>query len=107
MVADSQQRTVRSGPLVGMKVIELAGIGPAPFAGMMLASLELNLDPSPQSERVGWPEVRTILAARFRGKTPAQWSNIFETSDACVAPVVLVAKHAYTSSLRPGARSPR
>ncbi len=29
----------RSGPLVGLKVIELAGIGPGPFAAMLLADL--------------------------------------------------------------------
>ncbi len=29
----------RGGPLSGLKVIELAGIGPAPFAGMMLADM--------------------------------------------------------------------
>ena len=27
------------GPLTGMRVIEFAGIGPAPFAGMMLADM--------------------------------------------------------------------
>lgn len=31
--------TERSGPLVGLKVVELAGIGPAPFAAMLLADL--------------------------------------------------------------------
>ena len=29
----------RSGPLVGLKVVELAGIGPGPFAAMLLADL--------------------------------------------------------------------
>ena len=28
-----------AGPLVGLKVIEIAGIGPAPFAAMLLADL--------------------------------------------------------------------
>lgn len=31
--------TARSGPLAGVKVIELAGIGPCPFAAMVLADL--------------------------------------------------------------------
>ena len=26
-----------SGPLEGVRIVELAGLGPAPFAGMMLA----------------------------------------------------------------------
>jgi alpha-methylacyl-CoA racemase len=31
--------TVRSGPLAGIKVVELAGLGPAPFAAMILADM--------------------------------------------------------------------
>ncbi len=34
-----QQRTTQRGPLAGLKVVELAGIGPAPFCGMLLADL--------------------------------------------------------------------
>ena len=30
---------VRSGPLAGLVVIELVGLGPGPFAGMLLADL--------------------------------------------------------------------
>ncbi len=39
------QETVsqRSGPLVGLKVVELAGIGPAPFAAMLLADLGADI----------------------------------------------------------------
>jgi alpha-methylacyl-CoA racemase len=33
----SKSATVVTGPLTGVRVIELAGLGPAPFAGMMLA----------------------------------------------------------------------
>ncbi len=32
-----QKQTKRSGPLVGVKVLEFAGIGPAPFCAMLLA----------------------------------------------------------------------
>jgi alpha-methylacyl-CoA racemase len=35
--------TERSGPLVGLKVVELAGIGPAPFAAMLLADLGADI----------------------------------------------------------------
>lgn len=34
-----QQRTTQRGPLAGLRVIELAGLGPAPFCGMLLADL--------------------------------------------------------------------
>src|SRR4029453_19525922 len=30
---------VARGPLAGIRVVELAGLGPAPFAGMLLAAL--------------------------------------------------------------------
>ncbi|MGB7859643.1 MAG: CoA transferase, partial [Acidimicrobiia bacterium] len=30
---------MRSGPLAGLRVVELAGLGPAPFCGMILADL--------------------------------------------------------------------
>lgn len=32
-------RTAGHGPLTGVRVVELAGIGPGPFAGMLLADL--------------------------------------------------------------------
>jgi alpha-methylacyl-CoA racemase len=32
-----ENRRTMSGPLSGMRIVELAGVGPAPFAGMMLA----------------------------------------------------------------------
>jgi alpha-methylacyl-CoA racemase len=31
--------TVRAGPLAGLRVVELAGLGPVPFAAMMLADM--------------------------------------------------------------------
>lgn len=35
--------TKRSGPLVGIKIIEFAGIGPAPFCGMLLSDLGADI----------------------------------------------------------------
>ncbi len=37
--APSARAAVASGPLAGLKVVEIAGIGPGPFAGMLLADL--------------------------------------------------------------------
>ena len=39
MVAPSGLPSSRMGPLTGIKVIELAGIGPGPFTAMMLADM--------------------------------------------------------------------
>ena len=42
-----------SGPLQGVTVIELAGIGPAPFACMVLADLGADVVRVDRAERVG------------------------------------------------------
>lgn len=36
----------------------------------------------------GWEELRAAVAARFRDRTRAEWTEVFEGSDACVAPVL-------------------
>jgi alpha-methylacyl-CoA racemase len=49
------------GPLAGVRVVELAGIGPGPFCAMLLADLGaevLRVD-RPAASRAGWP---TVLA---------------------------------------------
>jgi len=38
-VLQNKEKTMSTGPLAGIKVIEIAGIGPAPCAGMMLADM--------------------------------------------------------------------
>ncbi|SFT55608.1 alpha-methylacyl-CoA racemase [Actinopolyspora lacussalsi subsp. righensis] len=38
-MAPSDERTVGMGPLAGVRVVELAGLGPAPFCAMLLADL--------------------------------------------------------------------
>ncbi|WP_369374825.1 CaiB/BaiF CoA transferase family protein [Streptomyces sp. cg36] len=35
-----------------------------------------------------WGELRTAIAERFRTRTRAEWTAVFEGSDACVAPVL-------------------
>ncbi|GAA3378349.1 hypothetical protein GCM10020367_57500 [Streptomyces sannanensis] len=35
-----------------------------------------------------WGELRAAIAARFRTRTRAEWTAVFEGSDACVAPVL-------------------
>ncbi|WP_455360233.1 CaiB/BaiF CoA transferase family protein [Streptomyces sp. SYSU K21746] len=35
-----------------------------------------------------WDELRDAVAARFRARTRAEWTTVFEDSDACVAPVL-------------------
>lgn len=56
-----------SGPLTGIRVIELAGIGPTPFAGMMLSDMGAEVI---RIDRVGAPSgpVSSLGGAMERGK---------------------------------------
>jgi alpha-methylacyl-CoA racemase len=44
-----------SGPLAGVRIIELAGLGPAPFAGMMLADAGAEIIRIDRSDRAMYP----------------------------------------------------
>ena len=44
-----------SGPLEGVRIIELAGLGPAPFAGMMLADAGADIIRVDRSDRATYP----------------------------------------------------
>jgi alpha-methylacyl-CoA racemase len=41
-----------------------------------------------QHDRARWPELRARLAGRFASQPQADWTNVFEGTDACVAPVL-------------------
>ncbi len=41
-----------------------------------------------RADAARWDELRTVIAERFRGRTRAEWTEVFEGSDACVAPVL-------------------
>ena len=59
-----------AGPLRGMKVLEVAGIGPGPFCGMVLADLGaevLRIDRS-TSVRSGPPDERARYDVLARGR---------------------------------------
>jgi alpha-methylacyl-CoA racemase len=60
------------------------------FYAALLAGLELAGDDSlpGQYDRAGWPVLRARLAAAFRGRTQAEWGEVFAGTDACVAPVL-------------------
>lgn len=53
--------------------------------------LGLELDAAelpPQMSFSDWPELRRLFAERFASKTQADWSKIFDGTDACVTPVL-------------------
>jgi alpha-methylacyl-CoA racemase len=56
------------GPLAGVRVIEFAGIGPAPFCGMLLADLGADVVLVERPEGGGPPEVPRPFDVLHRGK---------------------------------------
>ncbi|GAA3527137.1 CaiB/BaiF CoA-transferase family protein [Amycolatopsis ultiminotia] len=58
------------------------------FYRRLVELLELDVDPDRQHDRSTWPEVRQLLAKRFAERTRDQWAELFEGTDACVAPVL-------------------
>jgi alpha-methylacyl-CoA racemase len=41
-----------------------------------------------QSDHANWPRMREMLAAKFATRTRAEWTEVFDGVDACVAPVM-------------------
>ncbi|XP_072228040.1 alpha-methylacyl-CoA racemase [Leuresthes tenuis] len=59
------------------------------FYTQLLKGLELDAEELPsQMSFNDWPELRRIFTERFASKTQAEWSRIFEGTDACVTPVL-------------------
>jgi alpha-methylacyl-CoA racemase len=59
------------------------------FYAELLQGMELDASALPdQMDRERWPEMKERFAGIFRTKTRAQWTRIFEGSDACVTPVL-------------------
>ncbi len=45
-----------------------------------------------QYDLSGWPQLRAEMTGAFAGSTRAEWVDVFEGSDACVAPVMSIAE---------------
>jgi len=59
------------------------------FRQILLARIGIDPASLPDiGDRAAWPRARSILAARFREKTRAEWCALLEGTDACVAPVL-------------------
>ncbi|WP_181804905.1 CaiB/BaiF CoA transferase family protein [Streptomyces shenzhenensis] len=59
------------------------------FYAVFVALLGLDGEDLPdRTDPRHWPELRTLFTARFKTATRAQWTAVFEGTDACVAPVL-------------------
>jgi alpha-methylacyl-CoA racemase len=57
------------------------------FYAALLAGLGLT-DVPDRSDPRNWPQLRALLAARFKDRTRDDWAAVFAGSDACVEPVL-------------------
>ncbi|NXQ13077.1 AMACR racemase, partial [Peucedramus taeniatus] len=59
------------------------------FYNQLIEGLGLNLDELPaQMSFPDWPEMKKKFASIFAQKTQAEWCSIFDSTDACVTPVL-------------------
>ncbi|XP_068033637.1 alpha-methylacyl-CoA racemase [Anomalospiza imberbis] len=59
------------------------------FYNQLIKGLGLNLDELPsQMSFSHWPEMKKKFASIFAQKTQAEWCSIFDSTDACVTPVL-------------------
>jgi alpha-methylacyl-CoA racemase len=59
------------------------------FYAALLAGLGLADEDLPgQADRDRWPELRARFTELFKSRTRAEWTEIFDGTDACVAPVL-------------------
>jgi alpha-methylacyl-CoA racemase len=59
------------------------------FFARLLEGLGLDADKLPhQMDRSAWAETRELFTKTFESKTRAEWSAIFDGTDACVAPIL-------------------
>ena len=57
-------KSALQGPLVGLKIVEFAGIGPAPFCAGMLASMGADVIRIDRAQNAGQPSGRMTRGRR-------------------------------------------
>jgi alpha-methylacyl-CoA racemase len=75
--------------------VAVGALEPAFYAELLRL---LELDPAAVPDRADpgqWPTLRALFAEVFAGRTQADWTELFAGTDACVAPVLSVAKAAH------------
>jgi len=60
----------------------------AKFYAQLAAGLGVTVDLTKQHDRTTWEATRKVIAEAFAARTQAEWTEAFEGTDACVAPVL-------------------
>ncbi|MFK8844641.1 CaiB/BaiF CoA transferase family protein [Streptomyces sp. Ac-502] len=58
------------------------------FYGEFVRLLGIEDEAPARDDLAAWEDLRAAIAARFKTRTRAEWTAVFEASDACVAPVL-------------------
>jgi alpha-methylacyl-CoA racemase len=58
------------------------------FFAELIQLLGISADGIEQMNRASWPQLHRRIAATFRQRTQSEWTEVFASSDACVAPVL-------------------
>jgi alpha-methylacyl-CoA racemase len=58
------------------------------FFGALLLGLDIPADEVVQTDQTAWPALRTRMAEAFALRTQVEWTEVFSSTDACVAPVL-------------------
>ena len=69
------------------------------FYAVLVERLGLS-DVPDRDDLAGWPALREAFAARFKERTQAEWTEVFDGTDACVAPVLPLTEAAEHPHLR-------
>jgi alpha-methylacyl-CoA racemase len=88
----------RAGPLAGVRVVELGGIGPGPFCGMLLADLGADVIRVDRPEQAGTPSEHPIL---HRGRRSIVL-DLKEPAGVAVARRLIASADALIEGYRPG-----
>ncbi|MEV4733823.1 CaiB/BaiF CoA-transferase family protein [Saccharopolyspora sp. NPDC049426] len=62
------------------------------FYAELLDKLELTGKVPDRDDATNWPELREAFAEKFKQRTRQEWTEVFDGSDACVAPVLSMAE---------------
>ena len=62
------------------------------FYAEFIRLLDPGEDLPAQHDRAGWPRLRARIAAAFATRTQREWAQVFEGTEACVAPVLSLAE---------------
>ena len=68
--------------------VSIGSIEPQFYAQLLELTGVQHDDLPHQMDRAGWPTLRERLAAVFKAKTRAEWTDLLEGTDVCFAPVL-------------------